>query len=165
MGLPHPSNGPGGSSGPIVVQHSPPRSGSEPLKTHQDSTCPYASSVGVVEDRSVLMGLPDHSNGPGGSQGPIVVQHSPPRSGSKPLKTRQDSTHPYASWVGVVEDRSVLMGLPGGSYEPTGPYGPFFVLHSPPRSGSKPLKTHQDHKCPLLFSWSCGGQECPDDLF
>ena len=26
------------------------------LKTHQDSTRPYASPVGVVEDRSVLMG-------------------------------------------------------------------------------------------------------------
>ena len=34
-----------------------------------------------------------------------------PRSGSKPLKTRQDSTRPYAPWVGVVEERSVLMGL------------------------------------------------------
>ena len=35
--------------------------GSKPLKTHQDYTHPYASSVGVVEDRSdVLMGLPDH---------------------------------------------------------------------------------------------------------
>ena len=67
MGLPDHSNGPGGSSGPIVVQHSPPRTGSKPLKTRQDSTRPYASSVGVVEDRSVLMGLPDHSNGPGGS--------------------------------------------------------------------------------------------------
>ena len=43
------------------------------LKTRQDYTHPYASSVGVVEDRSVLMGLPDHSNGPGGSYGPIVV--------------------------------------------------------------------------------------------
>ena len=32
------------------------RSGSKTLKTHQDCTRPYASSVGVVEDRSVLMG-------------------------------------------------------------------------------------------------------------
>ena len=55
------------------------------------------------------MGLPDHSSGPGGSYGPIVVLHSPPISGCIPHKTRQDSTSPYASSVGVVEDRSVLM--------------------------------------------------------
>ena len=34
---------------------------------------PYAFLVGVVEDRSVLMGLPDGSHGPNGSCGTIVV--------------------------------------------------------------------------------------------
>ena len=73
MGLPDHSNGPAGSYGPIVVKHSPPRTGFKPLKTRQDSIRPYASSVGVVEDRSVLMDVSDHSNGPTGSYGPIVV--------------------------------------------------------------------------------------------
>ena len=40
------------------------------------------------------------------------------RSGCKPLKTCQD--HAYTFWVGVVEDRSVLMGLPDGSHGPNG---------------------------------------------
>ena len=66
------------------------------------------------------MGLPDGSHGPNGSGRTIVVKHSPSRSGSKPLKTRQDHTRPYASPVGVVEDRSVLMGLSDGSHGPTG---------------------------------------------
>ena len=66
------------------------------------------------------MGLPDGSNGPNGSCGSIVVKHSPSRSGSRPLKTRQDHTRPYASPVGVVEDRSVLMGLSDGSHGPNG---------------------------------------------
>ena len=43
------------------------------------------------------------------------------------LKPHQDSTCPYAFWVGVVEDRSVLMGLPGGSYGPTGSCRPLLV--------------------------------------
>ena len=154
MGLPNHSNGPGGSQEPLVVQHSPPRSGCIPLKFHQDSTHPYASSGGVLEDRSVLMGLPGHSSGPTGSQGPKVVQHSPPRSGCKPLKTRQDSTRPFASSVGVVEDRSVLMGLPDHSNGPGGSYGPLVVQHSPPRSGCKPLKTHQDYTHPYASSVS-----------
>merc|ERR1739844_602950 len=95
---------PMGSCRIIVVLHSTPRSGSKPLKTCQDHARPYASPVGVVEDRSVLMGLPDGSHGPNGSCGTIVVKHSPPRSGSRPLKTRQDHACPYASPVGVVED-------------------------------------------------------------
>ena len=66
------------------------------------------------------MGLPDGSHGPNGSCGTIVVKHSPSRSGSRPLKTRQDHTRPYAFWVGVVEDRSVLMGLPDGFHELNG---------------------------------------------
>ena len=49
---------PSGSYGTTFVSHSPPRSGSKPLKACQDSACPYASSAGVVEDRSVLMCLP-----------------------------------------------------------------------------------------------------------
>ena len=41
---------------PLLLQTlSPPRSASEPLKSCQDSTRPYASPFGVVEDRSVLM--------------------------------------------------------------------------------------------------------------
>ena len=91
-------------------------------------THPYASSVGVfLEDRSVLIGLPDRSNGPTGSYRKLVVKHSPPRSGSEPLKTCQDSSHPYASSVGVVEDKSVLMGLPDHSNGPGGSYGPIVV--------------------------------------
>ena len=50
----------------------------------------------------------------------LIFPHSINRNGSKPLKTRQDSTRPYAPWVGVVEDRSVLMGLPDGSHGPNG---------------------------------------------
>ena len=64
MGIFGGSHGPTGSCGAFVVKHSPPRSGSEPLKTCQDSTRPYASLVGVVEDRSVLTGHSDGSNGP-----------------------------------------------------------------------------------------------------
>ena len=81
MGLPDGSHGPTGSGRTIVVKHSPSKSGSKPLKTHQDHTHPYASPVGVVEDRSVLMGLSDASHGPNGSCRTIVVQQSPPRSG------------------------------------------------------------------------------------
>ena len=66
------------------------------------------------------MGLPDGSHGPTGSGRTIVVYYSPSRSGSRPLKTCQDHAHPYAFWVGVVEDRSVLMGLPDGVHGPTG---------------------------------------------
>ena len=73
MGLPDGSHGPTGSGRTIVVWHSPPRSGCKPLKTCQDHACPYASPVGVVEDRSVLMGLPDGSHGPNGSCRTIVV--------------------------------------------------------------------------------------------
>ena len=58
-----------------------------PSKPCQEPTCPYAYPVGVVEDRSVLMGVPDGFNGPTGSQGTIVVKHSPPRNASKPLQT------------------------------------------------------------------------------
>ena len=53
-----------------------------------------------------------------------------------------------AFWVGVVEDRSVLMGLPDGSHGPNGSCGTIVVKHSPPRSGSRPLITCQDHQCP-----------------
>ena len=66
------------------------------------------------------MGLPDGSHGPNGSCGTIVVKHSPSRSGSKPLKTRQDYACPYAFWIGVVEERSVLMDVPDGSHGPNG---------------------------------------------
>ena len=54
------------------------------------------------------MGIPDGFNGPTGSQETIVVKHTPPRNASKPC---QEPTHPYAYLVGVVEDRSVLMGF------------------------------------------------------
>ena len=58
------------------------------------------------------MGLPDGSHGPTGSGRTIVVKHYPSRSGSKPLKTRQDHTCPYAFWVGIVEDRRVFLKVP-----------------------------------------------------
>ena len=67
------------------------------------------------------MGLPDGVHGPNWSGRTLVVKHSPSRSGSKPLKPRQDYARPYAFWVGVVEDRIVLMGLPDGSHGPNGP--------------------------------------------
>ena len=73
MGLPGGPYGPTGSCRPLVVKHSAPRSGSRPLEPHQDSTCPYAFRVGVVDDRSVLMGLPGGSYGPTGSCRPLVV--------------------------------------------------------------------------------------------
>ena len=44
------SYGPRGLWRTFVVKHSPPRSGSEALKSCQDSTCPSASLNGVVED-------------------------------------------------------------------------------------------------------------------
>ena len=37
--------------------------------------------VGVVEDRSVLMGLPECPNGPIGSCITLVVKQSPPKDG------------------------------------------------------------------------------------
>ena len=47
----------------------------------------YASPVGVFEDRSFLMGVPDRYNEPTGSQGTFVVKVTPPRNASKPLQT------------------------------------------------------------------------------
>ena len=102
------------------------------------------------------MGLPDGSHGPNGSCRTIVVQHSPSRSGCKPLKTHQDHTRPYAFWVGVVEDRIVLMGLPDGSYGPNGPCRTIVVQHSPPRNGSKPVKTMPVLMPPQLELWRTG---------
>ena len=58
---------PTGSYRTLVFYHSPLRTATIPLKTHQDHTHPHASSVGVVKDRSFLMGLSDGSNGPTGS--------------------------------------------------------------------------------------------------
>ena len=59
-----------GVGGHVQYEMSPSCAGAE---THQDHACPYASPVGVVEDRSVLMGLPDSSHGPNGSDRTIVV--------------------------------------------------------------------------------------------
>ena len=78
-----------------------------PPKLCQEPTCPYAYPVGVMEDRSVLMGVPDGINGPIGSQETIVVKHTPPRNASNPPKLCQEPTRPYGSLVGVVEDRSI----------------------------------------------------------
>ena len=66
------------------------------------------------------MDVLDGSHGPNGSGRTLVFYHSPSRSGSKPLKTNQDHASPYAYWIGVVEDRSVLMDLPDGSHGPNG---------------------------------------------
>ena len=46
----------------VLLPEMPPN----PWKPCQGPTCPYASQVGVVEDRSVMMGFPDGSCGPTG---------------------------------------------------------------------------------------------------
>ena len=43
------------------------------------------------------------------------------------------------------------MGGSDGSYGPTGSWRTLVVKHSPPRSGSEPLKTPQDHICPYAL--------------
>ena len=63
----------------------------KPPKLCQEPTRPYAYPVGFVEDRSVLMGVPDGLNGPTGSQETIVVKHSPPRNASKPQNPKTPS--------------------------------------------------------------------------
>ena len=59
------------------------------------------------------MGVPYGFNGPTGSQETIIVKHTPPRNASNPPKLCQEPTSPYGSLVGVVEDRSVLIGFLG----------------------------------------------------
>ena len=54
------------------------------------------------------MEVPDGYNGPIGSQGTLVVELTPPRNAFKSLQTCQDHSCPYASQVGVVQDRSVF---------------------------------------------------------
>ena len=49
------SNVPTGTYRTLAVKGASPKSGSETLKTHQDHAFLYASPVGVVEDRSVLI--------------------------------------------------------------------------------------------------------------
>ena len=55
------------------------------------------------------------------------------------------------------------MGFPDGFNGPTGSQGTIIVKLNPPRNTSKPFKTLSGTLLSLwLFSWSCGGQECPD---
>ena len=85
-----------------------------------------------------------------------------PQNPSKPC---QEPTRPYVLPIGVVEDRSVLMVVPDGFNEPTGSQERIVVNHTPPRNASKPPKTVSGtYPFLWLFSWSCGGQECPDGV-
>ena len=83
-----------------------------PQKPCQEPICPYASSVGVVEDRSVLMGFLMVPMDPLGHRKHQLFRVLLPEMPLYPWKPCQEPTHPYASPVGVVEDRSVLMGFP-----------------------------------------------------
>ena len=88
-----------------------------------------------------------------------------PEMPQNPPKLCQEPTRPYAYPVGVVEDRSVLMGVPDGLNGPTGSQGIIVVKQTPHRNASKPLQTLSGTYSSLwLFSWSCGGQECPDGV-
>ena len=83
-----------------------------------------------------------------------------PQNPSKPC---QEPTCPCSYPFGVMEDRSVLMGFPDGFIGPRGSQGTIVVKHTPPRHASEPPKTVSGTYPSLwLFSWSCGGQECPD---
>ena len=79
-----------------------------PSKPCQEPTRPYANLVGVVEDRSVLIGFPNAFNEPTGSLGTIVVKYTPPdhpgredqrhspresKCGGKPLRDLRLSQH------------------------------------------------------------------------
>ena len=82
-----------------------------PWKPCQEPTHHYASPVGVVEDRSVLMGFLIVCIGPMGHREHELLRVLLPEIPLNPWKPCQEPTRPYASPVGVVEDRSVLMGF------------------------------------------------------
>ena len=55
----------------------------------REPTCPFASRVEVVEDRGVLMEVPNGYNGPNWVLGIISCKLTPPWNASKPLQPQQ----------------------------------------------------------------------------
>ena len=60
--------------------------------------CSYASPVGVVDDRSVLMGFPVGFNGPKGSKGTIAFKLTPPLHADTTLP----SNFFHSGWLSIV---------------------------------------------------------------
>ena len=83
----------------------------KPSNPCQEPTCPYASLVGVVEDRCVLMGFQMVPMDPMGHREHELLRVLLSEMPLNPQKPCQEPICPYASLVGVVEDRSVLMGF------------------------------------------------------
>ena len=75
-------------------------------KTHMSNHLSYPHLNGAFI--TFMNNLPDGWNGPTRSKGTLVVKLTPPRNASKPC---QEHTCPYATPVGVEEERSVLMGF------------------------------------------------------
>ena len=79
----------------------------------------------------------------------------------KPSKPHQDSTCPYASPAGVVEDRSIQMGFLRVLKTPNRSFWATFIKVTPAKTSKNPIKTPL---VLLLPRWSCGGQEHPDGV-
>ena len=87
------------------------------------------------------MGFPDGYNGPTGSQGTLVVKHTPPRNASKPFQTLSGTYLSLCLPIWSCGGQECPDGVPDGSYEPNGSLRTLVVKGTPPGNASIPPET------------------------